>query len=170
MIGAALVSACLLAASPASDGHEHEHEHEGTHDSAGAAPGHLHAFEIGLAPGLVYVPSESEFAPGLHLHFVWNAKPRWGFGAGAERIFDSHGHTTVSAVVQFRIFDPWSVIVAPGVTFPDDDPAGLKPSVHLETTYEFALGEHVHLGPSLELAIDPLATHITLGMHVGVGF
>jgi hypothetical protein len=90
-------------------------------------------------------------------------------GVGAERIFDEHGHSTFSVVPQLRITDAWSVIVAPGITMPDEDPSDIQPSVHLETAYEFALGD-VHLGPSFEVALDPHATHATLGLHCGLGF
>ncbi len=144
---------------------EHAHGAEDEHGSTG----HAHAFEIGLAPGLAYVPQEKSFALGLHLHLVANiGETRWGLGAGVERLFDDHGHTTLSVVLQFRIFDPWSVIVAPGMTFPDGDASDVEPSVHFETAYEFMFGRF-HIGPSFEVAIDPHATHLTIGLHMGVG-
>lgn len=91
-----------------------------------------------------------------------------GLGVGVERLFDDHGHTTLSAVLQFRIFDPWSVIVAPGITFPDGDASDVEPSVHFETSYEFMFGSF-HVGSSFEVAIDPHATQLTFGLHMGVG-
>jgi hypothetical protein len=125
---------------------------------------------MGLAPGLVYVLNESEVAFGLHLHFIANlGRSRWGLGLGAERIFDEHGHTTISLLPQFRIIDPWTVILGPGITISDDDPSDVQPSVHLETAYEFMLG-HFHAGPSIEVALDPHSVHLTAGLHVGFGF
>ena len=160
----------LFAATAAAQEHESEvHAHDNTVDMSNShtGEGHAHKLEIGFAPGLVYIPKEKEFTLGLHLHVVAAiGESRWGLGGGLERLFDDHGHTTLSAVVQFRIFDPWSVVVAPGMTISDD--AELAPSVHFETAYEFAFG-NFHLGPSFEVAVDPNETHLTLGLHMGVG-
>jgi hypothetical protein len=151
-------------------GDNHKHHPESADDGDRPSTGHAHRFELGMAPGLVYIPGEKAFATGLHLHLVAAiGDSRWGLGLGAERIFDEHGHTTISVVPLFRITDEWSLIVAPGITFPDDDPSDIEPSVHLETAYEFMLG-HFHLGPSLEVALDPHAAHVTVGVHMGVGF
>ena len=150
--------------------HDHEDADHEDADHAHGSAGHAHRFEIGLAPGLAYIPNDDAFALGLHLHLVATlGETRWGVGAGAERLFDAHGHTTLSAVVQFRIFDPWSVIVAPGVTIPDGNASNVEPSIHFETAYEFMF-KHFHIGPSFEVAIDPEETHLTIGIHFGVGF
>jgi hypothetical protein len=179
VVAATLVFGSLLTVTAHAKDHEHPGDSEashtamdhGGHDHVQDEPvGHAHGFEIGIAPGLVYVPNESEITAGLHLHLVGAlGESRWGLGGGVERLFDEHGHTTVSAVVQFRIMDPWSVILGPGVTFRDADPSAVEPSLHVETAYEFTFG-HFHVGPALEVAIDPDATHLTLGAHLGVGF
>ena len=143
-----------------------DHAHEADPES----PVHDHRFELGLAPGLVYLVSESEFTAGLHLHLVataWDSS--WSFGVGYERLFDEHAHNTMSAVVQYRLTNSWNVIIAPGFTFRDEDPAAVDPSVHVETAYEFIIGEF-HAGPSLELAVDPDDVHLTAGVHLGLGF
>lgn len=150
----------------ASPRHTHD-EHHGAHDETSGA--HDHRLEIGIAPGLAYLPADSAVTAGLHLHVV-AALPdsRWGLGLGLERLFDDHGHTTLSAVVQLRLIAGWSVIVAPGVTFEDGEWSSPGPSVHFETVYEFTFGAF-HIGPSLEFAIDLEETHLTLGLHLGVG-
>ncbi len=138
--------------------HDHDHDHDhGTGE-------HEHHLEIGIAPGLVYLVSEREFTAGLHMHIIGGLSGTdFGFGGGIERLFDDHRHTTLSAIVQYRIIEAWSVMV----TIEDAEPSEVAPSMHLETTYEFMLGR-VHFGPSLEFAIDPEDVHITLGAHVGL--
>lgn len=133
------------------------------------ASGHDHSFELSVSPGLVYLITEEQVAFGLHLHLVGEVSPRWSLGAGFERVFDDHAHNTISAVLLYRVTDSWTVVLAPGGTFSDKDPAAFDPSGHLETAYEFKFGD-MHFGPSLELAVDPDDAHLTAGIHVGFGF
>lgn len=140
------------------DGHDH-----------GVANYCAHRLEVGLSPGLVYLLDESEFTFGLHMHVVARlGESRWGLGVGLERLFDDHGHTTASLVVQLRLIAGWSAILAGGVTLEDGEGFSPLPSLHIETTYEWEIGP-MHLGPSLELAIDSEDMHVTLGMHIGFG-
>jgi hypothetical protein len=116
------------------------------------------------------VPSEDEIAFGLHLHLLAPlGESRWAIGAGFEHIFDEHAHNTVAALVQYRVIDAWSVALGPGLTLGEDELSHVDPSLHVETAYEFAVGEF-HLGPSFEFALDPRDVHLTLGVHMGFGF
>ena len=138
------------------DHHGHEHHHE-------------HHNEIGIANAPVYFVKEKIISYGLHLHYVRNLQhSRFGYGLGYERIFDDHGHNTYSAVVSYRV-NAISFILAPGVTVEDEHPGEAAFAVHAEATYEFQLGD-LHLGPVLEFAYDPEDIHISLGLHVGIGF
>jgi hypothetical protein len=42
-------------------------------------------------------------------------------------------------------------------------------ALHAKTAYEFEL-KNFHLGPALEFAYDPKDFHVSLGLHVGIGF
>ena len=167
-----------------SDGHDHDGEHHdeehghGGHDGGhhghgghgGVAHQHDHRFELGLAPGLAYLVEEEHFTAGLHLHLIAAlGESRWGLGLGFERLLDEHSHNTAGVVLQYRLTNAWSMLVSPGLTFEDSEPSELEPSVHIESTYEFFFGDY-HLGPSLEYAADAEDSHVTLGVHVAVGF
>ena len=129
--------------------------------------GHDHAVEIGIAIGPAFIPTDREVAAGLHLHVVGIiGESRWGLGGGVERLFDSHGHTTISGLVQLWVLKGWSFVLGPGLTISDD--AELQPSIHLETAYEFTV-KRLHIGPVFEAALDPEMVHLTLGLHLGFG-
>lgn len=146
----------------------HGHGHEGGDEDESHT--HDHRFELGLSPSLVFLPSEKELAAGLHAHAVVNLLPiHLGLGLGYERIFDEHAHNTVGAVIQYHLMDEWMVFLSPGVSFPDDSPGDLKFAMHLETAYEFALTEWLHLGPSFAFAFDPDEVHLSIGLHLGIG-
>lgn len=125
--------------------------------------------ELGVANSAVFFPGEEEWSYGLHLHFLRTiGHSRFRLGAGYERIFDVHKHNTVGVVAGYAPAHGWTVIVSPGIAFEDADPGALLPAVHLETTYEFDLGP-LHLGPVLEWAWDPEDTHVSIGLHLGIG-
>ena len=154
-------------------GHGHaehdDHGHDQPHEAAEHADAHDHALELGLATGAAYLVGEGEITAGLHLHLVATlGETAWGLGLGYERLLDEHAHNTASAVLQYRITTEWSVIAAPGVTFEDHDPGALAPAVHLETAYEFLIGDF-HIGPALEVALDTEDAHVTGGLHFGLG-
>ena len=135
---------------------DHDHHHE-------------HRNELGIANAPVYFVKEEIVSYGLHVHLVRNLlHSRFGYGIGYERIFDEHGHNTYSALVSYRI-DRVMLIVAPGATIEDEEPGEAAFAVHVEATYEFELGD-LHLGPVVEFAYDPEDIHLSLGLHVGIGF
>lgn len=42
-------------------------------------------------------------------------------------------------------------------------------ALHLEASYEFEIGD-LHIGPVIEYAYDTEDQHLSLGLHVGIGF
>ena len=51
----------------------------------------------------------------------------------------------------------------------DEEPSVLLFALHLEASYEWEIGD-VHLGPVVEYAYDEEDAHISLGLHIGIGF
>ena len=61
------------------------------------------------------------------------------------------------------------VNVSPGLTFEEREPDMLNFALHLEASYEFEIGD-LHIGPVIEYAYDTEDQHLSLGLHVGIGF
>ena len=143
--------------------HNHDHPHANDHHSH-------HKNEIGVANSAVYFVKEETFNYGLHLHYIRTVgESKFGLGVGYERIFDDHGHNTIGLVGSFRPIHPLSFILSPGVSLEDDHFDEPKFALHAETSYEFEIG-NLHIGPLLEVAYDPDDVHISLGLHLGIGF
>lgn len=131
---------------------------------------HDHHNEIGVAHAPVYFVNEKEVAYGLHLHLVhYGHESNFGIGLGYERIFDEHKHNTMGIVFSYRPISRWTVNLAPGITFEDAEKDNINFALHLESAYEWSLGDF-HIGPAFELAYDPEDYHISLGLHLGYGF
>ena len=96
-------------------------------------------------------------------------KSRFALGVGYERLFDDHQHNAWGIVLQYRIIDPWTVLIAPGITYGGSAISEAEPTVHLETTYEFELGP-IDLGPAFEVAVEPNDVHMTLALHLDLHF
>ncbi len=126
--------------------------------------------EIGIANAPVLFVKEKVFSYGLHLHYIRHIKgSKFGIGAGYERIFDKHGHNTFGLVANYIPIDKLRLIVSPGITFEDENHNSPEFALHLETSYEFEI-KSFHLGPVFEFAYDPEDFHISLGLHLGIGF
>lgn len=137
------------------DEHEHEHDH--------------HRHEVGIGNSPVYFTGENGLAYGLHLHYIYNLpESKFGVGLGYERIFDEHKHNTIGVVGNYRPIDKVSLSLSPGLAFEEGSSAA-KFALHFETAYEFEV-RNFHLGPVFEVAYDQEDVHISLGVHVGLGF
>jgi hypothetical protein len=88
---------------------------------------------------------------------------------GYERIFDEHGHNTISIAGGYRPFHELVFLVSPGFTFEDHSDEQIMLSIHLEAGYEIEIN-HFHLGPVMGVAFIPGDYHISLGLHLGYGF
>lgn len=136
--------------------HENHHDH--------------HRHEIGLANSLVFIGRESEWALGIHAHYLYHI-PHTRFGAGLayERIFDGHGHNMMGIAASYRPLDRITINVTPGIAFSGKEHPGTGFALHFEITYEFQVDDF-HLGPSVEYAYEPDGYHISTGIHLGIGF
>ncbi len=140
---------------------QEEHDH-GTHDH--------HKNEIGVANMPAYFFAQEKIYYAIHLHYVRKIKEsKFGLGLAYEKIFDPNNHHTFSAVVAYNPVGNWVVNLSPGMTIEGAN-REQRFSIHGETSYEFELGEHFHIGPLLELAYDIEDWHLSLGLHIGFGF
>ena len=131
---------------------------------------HHHKNEFGVANAPVYFLKEKTVSYGLHLHYPRAiGESGFGIGVGYERIFDEHGHNTFSLLMSYRPAERLTLSLSPGLTTEDEDPNHASFALHVEGVYEFSLG-NFHLGPLLELAYDPEDIHVSVGLHIGIGF
>lgn len=146
------VSGLVFAQEPEHEEHEH------------------HRNEIGLGNSAVYFLKEKALAYGLHLHYIYNIpKSRFGLGLGYERIFDEHQHNTIGLEGTYRPVENLSLSLSPGVAFEENSLSNSMFALHFESAYEFEL-KYMHLGPVVEVAYDKEDVHISIGLHIGVGF
>jgi len=149
--------------SQTNDPNRHDHSHHLDHHKH-------HKQEIGIANALVYFPSESAFAYGIHLHYSYSlTSAPLGLGLGYERIFDEHGHNLAGIQIIYSPLDGLNLNLAPGIVFEDEHPDEIKPAVHLELSYEWPFHD-VHIGPAVGFSWDPEDVHFSIGLHVGLGF
>jgi len=144
--------------------HDDDPDHVHTHD-------HHDLNEIGIAIGAAYILDEDEFAPSFHIHYTRMLEGKWekiGFGVGFESVMDEHRHYTVALVINYRPVHAWWISLGPGITYFESENE-VKPSLHVETGYEFDVGK-VHLGPLVEYAFTSGDQHFMLGLHVGFPF
>lgn len=136
---------------------------------------HHHLNEIGISFGIVRMHPESETAPGLHLHAMRRlgdegVKRFFGIGAGVEIIFSEHTHTGFMGTL--GIF-PWKKLVialSPGILMLEEDGEKQRRfSFHGEVMYEFEVGPF-DMGPALGFAVAGEDIHLTMGVHIGMGF
>jgi hypothetical protein len=144
------------------NGQDGEHPHSPDH--------HHRHHEIGIGTGPVLLPEESVWGFGLHLHALAGINEWLGAGMGYELIVGEHQHHTVSGLVHFHPFHPLDINVGPGLVFPDNENSQYRLKFHAEITAAFELGEHLHLGPSIDTGIGKQDLHITFGVHVGYVF
>lgn len=139
--------------------HEFDHNCHDHHDN-----------EIGIANAPVYFLKEKTVAYGLHLHYVnYIYKNKIGLGLGFEHIFDEHNHTTIGLVTAFQPINRLMVNLSPGIVFEKGQTKDLNFAIHLESSYEFEY-RNLHYGPLFEFAYDEEDIHMSIGLHIGIGF
>lgn len=126
--------------------------------------------EVAISNNLVFLGMDKEFSYGVHLHYIRNiGATKFGSGLGYERIFDEHGHNTISIAGSYRPFHEFALMISPGITFEDHWENHFDFSIHLEAGYEIEIN-HCHLGPVLALALIPGDYHVSIGLHLGYIF
>jgi hypothetical protein len=141
--------------------HDHDHDHGHALDD--------HKNHIGIAIGPVYIISEKEFAPGLHVHYVYLYEINnihLGTGLGLETIFDDHKHFSTSINFSYFPIHNLTLTVAPGAMFSE---TSTEFTTHFEASYEFVFNKF-HIGPLVEYAYATVDKHIMVGLHIGYGF
>lgn len=153
----------LLAAPLIVRAQDHEHVDVDEHHSH-------YRNEVAMSNNLVFLAKDKEFAFGIHLHYLRNiGESKFASGLGYERIFDEHGHNTISIAGSYRPFHELVFTVSPGITFEDLGDKQLDFSIHMEAGYEFEI-KHLHIGPVVGFAFVHDAYDLSLGLHLGYGF
>ena len=148
---------------------DHEHQHNDNHEYDHEKE-HRHNHEIGVSVGPVYFFNEEELSFATHLHYTYSfPESNFGLGVGYERIFDEHKHNFIGIELSYRIVHPLMISISPGVVFEGAESGEAGFGVHTEVVYEFELGAF-HVGPMAELAWHPEDWHLSLGVHIGLGF
>ena len=126
--------------------------------------------EVAMSNNLVFLAKDKELSYGVHMHYIRNIwETKFGAGLGYERIFDEHGHNTISIAASYRPFHELVLMISPGITFEDNWDKQIDFSIHIEAGYEFEI-THFHIGPVLGFAVTPGDYHLSLGLHLGYGF
>jgi hypothetical protein len=137
-------------------GHNHENEHPKN--------------ELGISLSPVYFIKGEELSVTTHLHYVYNFQnTKFGIGLGYERIFDEHKHNFLGFELNYRPIHQLILNISPGVAFEGDQFHEKEFALHFESVYEFEF-KSFHIGPVFELAYHPEDFHISLGIHLGLGF
>lgn len=165
MIKKTIFSVILLAFTIVTNAQESHSEHNG-HNHEDEHPNN----ELGISLSPVYFFKEKELSVATHLHYVYNfPNTKFGVGFGYERIFDEHKHNFLGLELNYRPIHNLTLNLSPGVAFEGDYFDEKEFALHFESVYEFEF-ESFHIGPLLELAYHPEDFHISLGIHVGLGF
>ena len=148
-----LTCSTLLEAQQVSNSQSYDHHHK--------------HHELGIGTGVVLFPEASSLGYAIHLHGIVGITEWMGIGPGYELILGEHTHHTISGLLHFHPFHPIDINLGPGVVFPDEELSEYRFKLHAEIATVFELGEHLHLGPSVDAGIGKEDLHITFGIHLG---
>ena len=143
------------------DDHSVKHTHEDTH-----------RYHIGFGGAGTYIFGEDGLAPGVHFHFIrqLGKDHRWGIGLGYEGIVDGQVHNGMNLLLNYRPISFMTLNAGPGlVVGKHDGEMELSPAFHTEAVFEFNLAGF-HVGPMIGYGIDNEHSHISVGLHFGIGF
>jgi len=140
------------------ESHSHSYDHHHKHN------------ELAIGTGVVWLPEESSFGYGIHLHGNIGITDWMGIGPGYELILGTHTHHTLSGLLHFHPVHPLDINVGPGLVFPDEELSEYRFKMHLEVAAVFEVGEHIHLGPSIDAGLGKQDLHLTFGIHLGYVF
>lgn len=136
-------------------------EHHDEHDHAG--------FELGVGTGAFYLVQEDEWAPGAHLHAMYNVH-KFGFGLGYEMVFADIKHFGLGLLLAYRPVERLELAVSPGILFENAETGKNLFALHLEAIYSWEIGDVGHIGPVLGYGIAGEDQHLMLGVHFGFDF
>lgn len=128
---------------------------------------------IGIGIGMAYLVNETDWAPGLHLHYsrALGEKQNFSLGTGMELIIGEHQHAGVSLAMEYAPFAGLSLGYGPCLEIPisSNTDHGMELIHHIEISYEFEL-RYFHIGPMVEYGFNRDDKHMMLGLHTGYNF
>lgn len=130
-----------------------EHDHNG--------------IEIGLGVGGTYLFQEKEYAPGGHLHAMYNHH-NFSYGLGLESIFAEVKHYGVGGIVAYRPIEDLEVSVSPGILLKNSETGKHLFAMHFEVSYFWEFDHFGHMGPVVGYGFAGEDQHLFLGLHLGV--
>ena len=129
--------------------------------------------EVGIGIGMVYLISDFEWAPGVHLHYSKGIgeKQIFSLGAEAEFVAGEHQSAALAISLEYELLPGLSLGYGPGVEFPisESKDHGAHLDHHVELAYEFDFGI-LHLGPMVEYGFSKKDQHLMIGIHGGYSF
>ncbi len=149
------------------DDHDHDQDHSHDHQHTDT-----HRYHIGFGGAGTYVFGEDMLAPGVHVHFIrqYGKQHKWGIGLGYEGILDEHIHNGLNLLLNYRPLPFLTLNAGPGLVIgKHDGETEISPAFHTEAVFEFNLAGF-HVGPMVGYGIDNEHSHVSVGVHIGIGF
>lgn len=147
------------------DEHGHNHVHDHHHDDS-------HRYHIGFGTAATYIFGEDILAPGVHVHFIrqLGKQNQWGIGLGYEGVLDEHIHSGINLLMNYRPLPFLILNAGPGIVFgKHEGETEISPAFHTEAVFEFNLAGF-HVGPMVGFGVDNEHSHVSVGVHFGIGF
>lgn len=147
------------------DDHKNDHAHSKLHNDS-------HRFHIGFGGAGTYIFGADVLAPGIHVHFIrqMGKHHQWGIGLGYEGIVDEKVHNGLNLLLNYRPVSFLTINTGPGLVIgKHDGEMEVSPAFHTEAVFEFNLAGF-HVGPMIGYGIDNEHSHVSVGVHFGIGF